>query len=329
MHYFVISLSNLLNCGIINERRGDTMNLNNTLSYVKEKGRKLDYYLILNQLSKQSYDEEIIDELLKYQNDDYGFGQGLEPDVQTPSSSVLASNIAIKILNDVASPRKEGIIKGLVNYFISQYIPETRSFNFVPNNVNDFPRAIWWNGDVNSNFGYFNPTPEVVGFLFMNRAYIENFEIESLVDFVSEKIICEISKINKPHSLYSVIKFYENLDSKRQNNLRNLIIDKTKELISTNRDEWKNYAPQPYKLITSKGHPLYFEYKDTINENMEFLLESISDNSVWMPEWNWGQFEELYFSNIQYKWMGFLTFERLKILDVFGYLDKQDDFEIE
>jgi hypothetical protein len=298
------------------------MDLNKTLAYVDKKGRKLDFYLILNLISDKSYDEEIIDELLKYQNADGGFGHGLEPDASTPSSSVLASDIAIEVLNEVSSPEKNAIIKKLVQYLISQYNEECKSFEFVSKDVEEYPCAIWWTGDTNENFDYFNPTPEVVGFLYKNRQYIEDFDIEALVDYVIEKIISDFPKAKSDHSLFSVYKFYQSIDIERKNKIKKMIVEKTKELICTDKEEWQNYAPQPYKLITSKEHPLYREYKNALEDNLQFLVESMDENGIWMPEWSWGQYEELFSKEICFQWMGFLTFQRLKVLLEFGFIKK-------
>lgn len=299
------------------------MNLEKMISYVKEKGRKLDYYLLLNLISNESYDEEIINELIEFQNDDGGFGHGLEPDAQTPSSSVLACDVAVEILDEIddENPRKIKIQKQLVDFYISQYDQKSKSFHFVSKDIEEFPCALWWTGEVEQNFGYFNPNPEVIGFLYKNRQYIVDFDIDSLVDDMIERIQNDFPKTDKEHSLFSVIKFYEKIDLTRQQIIEKVIIDKTRELISTDKEEWKNYSTQPYKLITSKKHPLYVEYRDVLIDNFDFLTQSIDENSVWMPDWSWGQYEELFSKDIRYQWMGFLTFQRLKVLLEFGYIN--------
>ena len=45
--------------------------------------------------------EDVLDALAVFQNEDGGFGHGLEPDLQSPNSSVLATTVAFQILRDL------------------------------------------------------------------------------------------------------------------------------------------------------------------------------------------------------------------------------------
>lgn len=295
--------------------------LNETLPYIKEKGRMLDYYLILNMFSIESYDENIVDELLKYRNDDFGFGNGLEPDLQSPSSSVLASNIAIEVLEQVSSPRKEKIINELAKYLVTQINVESKQFNFAPVDKDDYPHAVWWNGDVSSNFGYFNPTPEVAGFLFKNKEFLENLNIDELVDHIIERIVEELPNIDSEHSLFSIIKFSNGLNKERKEKLEKIINDKSKELICTEKNKWGEYVLEPYKIIDSKSHALYQEYKGSMNENMDYFLRTHTKEFVWIPEWKWGQFDDYFEEKAKFEWMGYVTYTKLKILKEFDIID--------
>jgi hypothetical protein len=60
--------------------------------FFKEEVRDLEKYLFEYYLQKGER-TRIIEELKKYQNDDSGFGNGLEPDFRQPLSSPMATSI--------------------------------------------------------------------------------------------------------------------------------------------------------------------------------------------------------------------------------------------
>lgn len=288
-----------------------------TLPFIKEKGRILDYYLVLNLVSSKNYDKEIIKELLKYRNEDLGFGNGLEPDAQTPSSSVLACNIAISILEEVNNLEKIEIIKGIIKFFLTQYDDKTKSFRFISEDTEKYPSAIWWSEATIKDFGYFNPTPEVVGFLYKYREYIEGFDIENLVDYVLKQIKTDFMSDNSEHSLYSVIKFYNSINEERKKEISEIIDLKTKEIICTDKKLWDEYRPQPHKIINSKNHPLYLEYQDILNENISFLIDKYKKEYILMPEWTWYRYDDVFENKVKYQWSGFITYGVIKVLKEF------------
>ncbi len=286
------------------------MELVKSLEFVKEYGRRIDYLLIKNLFEDCS--EVLLDELLKYQNSDGGFGHGLEPDAQLPHSSVLATDVAIQILEEIELDRKEDVIKEICAFYISKYNSELERFEFVPKEVDDFPRAVWWNYQDLASFGKFNPTPEVFAFLLKYRGYHE-FDIERKID----KLVLEIKEFlptnDQEHSLYSIISLYKQLDKVRKRLLEKVLMENIEKLMATTKDKWLEYTPEPYKLL-DKSFPLFKKYSDVYELNLSFILEQMSDDGVWYPEWQWYQFDDLFESKIKYQWMGFITYKKLKVL---------------
>ena len=64
-------------------------------TFVKEQGRDLDRRL-LSYYFEGGSDVSVLAALAVYQNDDGGFGHGLEPDLRTPASSVIATTVAFQ-----------------------------------------------------------------------------------------------------------------------------------------------------------------------------------------------------------------------------------------
>ena len=278
------------------------------LPLVKDKGRLLDYYLIKSLFGNK--DIEIINELKKFQNKDGGFGHGLEPDVRMPNSSVVATNVAIKALDFVKDKKlKEPMIKDIVSYLESVYDPKRKGFNMVSKEVDDYPHAVWWNyQDLEKNFPYGNPDPEVVGFLYKNRKHLKTLNISSLINSVIKHVISDNFKTGGMHQLMSVLYFYKRVDQ----DVKNLIHDRLHEVVSHEFDEstgeWQYYGLEPYKIYVIEPHFLNAHLEE-LGRNLSYNLEKVSTLTV-KPNWKWDQYDDV-FEEIKHEWTGHLYFDLL------------------
>ena len=71
-------------------------------TFVIDQGRELERRL-LSYYFDDGTPAAVLDELASYQNQDGGFGNGLEPDIQLPDSSVITTTIALRILREVGT----------------------------------------------------------------------------------------------------------------------------------------------------------------------------------------------------------------------------------
>ena len=146
------------------------------LPLIKEDGRMIDYYLVKGLL--ENTDKDIINELMKYQNKDFGFGKSLEPDVRLPDSSVVCTNMAVQIIDQIREQSlTEKLREKIVAYYESVYIEELGRWRMVDEKVDSYPRAIWWNYESVDSFTYGNPNPEIIGFLYQNMKYLKKINI--------------------------------------------------------------------------------------------------------------------------------------------------------
>ena len=142
------------------------MDINKAKKFVSENARSLDlavYKYFFENGSKQT----LIDELVKFQNTDGGFGNALEPDFFNPDSSPVATNDAIATLLRVnAIDIGSDIVKGIVKYLESHdsFNEEKRRWLFAIDSNKDYPHAIWWEkkGDGISGF---NPSISLAAFM--------------------------------------------------------------------------------------------------------------------------------------------------------------------
>ena len=75
-------------------------NFQKVVNYIKRNGRELDQRLFSSYFENGTK-EDVLKELKKYQNNDGGFGHGIEPDFRSPSSSPIATTMAIEYLEKI------------------------------------------------------------------------------------------------------------------------------------------------------------------------------------------------------------------------------------
>lgn len=112
--------------------------------------------------------DDVADALAAYQNEDGGFGHGLEADLFNPHSSPIQTCHAIEMLREIGYlEASHPIILGMLRYLDSGADFDEQHaqwLNVLPTN-NDYPHAVWWHyGENGSEFKY-NPTAALAGFL--------------------------------------------------------------------------------------------------------------------------------------------------------------------
>lgn len=64
---------------------------------------------------EQGNRQQVVDEMLKFRNEDGGFGHGLKMDFWNPASSPIATNAAIITLHRVGALQRESeVVRGMV-----------------------------------------------------------------------------------------------------------------------------------------------------------------------------------------------------------------------
>ena len=136
-------------------------------TFVMEQGRELERRL-LSYYFDDGTPTAVLDELASYQNQDGGFGNGLEPDLQLPDSSVITTTIGLRILREVKATSSDEIVRKAIQYLLAEYNSTQSRWPIVPQAVDEYPHAPWWNfAKTADTFGNFlaNPRAEVVGYL--------------------------------------------------------------------------------------------------------------------------------------------------------------------
>ncbi len=282
--------------------------INDHLSLIEENGRMIDYYLLKNLFEGQA--DHIITELKTFQNQDGGFGHGLEPDVRLPLSNIASTDIAVEILDEIEEDSlKIELIQDIVRYYEKTYIPEKKGWELVPPEVDLYPRAMWWNYSGVEEFGYGNPNPQIVGFLYQYQQYLTTLDIDVLMSYILNYAHDVFPHEAGKHNLISLLEFYNRMPEPIQTNLEPILQTAcNKEMENKN---WEQYCFQPYELALIC--PKFIEGKEELlQENLAYFQVKLA-NGLIQPNWHWGQYDKE-FETAKKEWSGYMTYNVIKAL---------------
>ena len=83
----------------------------------------------------------LVDEMLKYQNVDGGFGGGFEPDIHTPDSTTISSAEAIILSQDFGLDLSADWAKNLLSWYENTVKDTPDIWERVPKSIYDHPHA--------------------------------------------------------------------------------------------------------------------------------------------------------------------------------------------
>ena len=111
--------------------------------FVGAKGRLLDAVLLQYALGEGSGTDALV-ALAPYQNDDGGFGHGLEPDLRTPASTAIATSTAMQMLRRIKAPADHPLVEDVVAYLVETVDRDQGVWPIIGPEVDEAPHAPWW-----------------------------------------------------------------------------------------------------------------------------------------------------------------------------------------
>ena len=271
-------------------------------------------------------EQEIINELKKFQNADGGFGHGLESDFRLPYSSPMATSVGIRHLSklDKSEETKE-MIKESISYLESCFDKNRNGWFAVPKEVNNFLHAPWWHYNeeegmtvIDKNWG--NPSAEIIAYLYKYKEYVKKLDVDSLVEFAINHIE-NILEFNSEHEIFCYIKLYEVLPEGLQKRLESRIQVAINQLIEYEEEKWIEYVPTPVDFVSSPDMCKFGIKESKLIDNLDFIIKQLESNGRINPPWG----ESFYMEDLKpayNEWIGVLTLNALTILDKYERIEK-------
>lgn len=255
----------------------------------------------------------ILNEMLKYQNTDGGFGNGFESDILLPLSAAIPSAEAIFQAYDFGLDCTAQWFSKLLCFFENSLMDIPSFWEEAPKEFMEYPHAPWWNYSPNT---VFSPNPcGVIASAFILYGTEKQKEIgytvaKRCLEFLLSDTFCG------DHDSYNLMKLVESLQYINSPLITNEIIEAMKRRIADNvcydDSKWNEYYPQPLDFADSPESQWYECVAEGIEHNFEYWLNNLNENGVWTPNFSWGVDSDIS-KQVTDNWKGYITVRRVRI----------------
>jgi len=293
-------------------------------SYIYEQGRALDARLFDFHFADGSA-QSVLSELARYQNDDGGFGHGLEPDVRTPASSAVATQQAFDMVRAVGADASEPLVQRAVRYLLDTFDDDRGVWPIVPPQVEDAPHAPWWTyANSAENFGGFlvNPRAALVGHLHSYAALVPS----DLLDDLRHTVVTHLDPMPDEMGMFD---FFCYLTLAEAENMpaadRARVVAKLKRAaprsVEMDPSRWDAYVLMPLDVAPAPDALLADAIpSDAIQANLDRLIDTQLADGSWPIPWSWSVIDEDAWAQAEREWKGHLAVAHLCTLRAFDRL---------
>jgi hypothetical protein len=297
--------------------------------FLKTEARHLDRALFEHRFEKAPAERVIIG-LGRYHNDDGGFGHALEPDVRVPSSSALATGIALSVLKELGCSSDHPMVTGAIQFLRETFDEQTGVWRVLPPDANDYPHAPWWHnggGSLARTFDNFLiiPRAQLVGLLHHYSVLVP----ADWLDTVTEDAVTAIETLEDDvfggggDTLRYALDLAEaeglprRFEDRVAPRLRDLVV----RAVCRDPQEWSGYCTTPLKVAPVPQSLVADALWDDLQTHLDYVIDQQTPDGTWEPTWTWGDFYSDVWKAAKHEWRGYLTLETLTSLHAFERID--------
>ncbi len=266
----------------------------------------------------------VLKELSAFQNQDGGFGHGLEPDFHLPDSTPMATSVGLRILNNLSSSklRDEMIAKALQYLRGVFYLNRVGWFSVTPE-VNEFPHAPWWTYDISTkmtpiDMSWGNPSAELLGYAYSYQNFMLNWPIDTYIEHALQYFERK-PDFKSEHELFCFLHLYHHLSSDLRVRLEKNLQKGINALVVIDKEKWSSYVPQPLDFLIFPEDNLWRISEENIRKNLQFYITLFEKETLISPNWEWSSYPS-HWSLAKKEWTGVLTLKYLRRLQDFGVI---------
>lgn len=303
-------------------------------AFIYDKGRPLERLLFEHEFERAPA-WPVLDGLAEFQNDDGGFGHGLEPDSLTPASGALATSVGLKVLADIGAPASHPLVRAAVDYLQRTIDPVGRVWRIVPVEAASAPHAPWWQQEgLEGRFNGFrlNPKADIVAQLHAlhgaaPREWLDQLTtdvVATVREFVSSSKSGGHPGGLEMHDLIGAVRLLDapGLDADVAAELRGLLAPAAVTAVRAG-GEGTGYGLKPLAVAPGPDSELAQPLAAEVLAQLDELIHQQADDGAWWPVWSWGDDSvgaPGYLSKVA--WAGVMTLEALRSLQAFGRIDR-------
>jgi len=290
-------------------------------SQLEQKARPLELALF-NYFFESGSENGVFSTIEAYQNFDGGFGHGIEPDFYLPESSPMATSMALRILSKLPkSGKRDTMVKKTITYLKTSFSVERMGWYAVPEQVNDFPHAPWWEYDKNEgktviDNSWGNPNAEILGYLCYYRDLLNNWDIVPLIEHAIH-YFQKKQEFSSEHEIFCYLHLYHYVPFHNRKRLFPNLKQAIDSLIELDSSKWYDYVPIPYKFALFPEDIEPFISSDCLHQSLFFLKGILEQQYIIKPSWEWHSYPK-HWIIAQKEWMGVLTIEALRLLSQYS-----------
>ncbi len=292
--------------------------------YIETHGRTVDQARLAFSFEEGSANA-LLGALAAYQNDDGGFGHGLEPDLRTAASSAVATQQGFNMLREVEADSSEPLVQRAVAYLLATLDKALLRWEIVPPAVEDAPHAPWWTyGESAGSDDDFqsNPRAALIGFLCEHQSLVPAPLLSQLIDAQLAHLATQPTDQGiDMHALpcYVTLANSPNLPENQRQQLVSTLVQAVQGTVATDPADFASYqllpldvAPTPDALLAGTVD------RSAVDAHLDYLIDTQLSDGSWPIPWSWAFVDEAAWAQAERDWKGFIAVSRLRMLAAYG-----------
>ena len=292
--------------------------------FIHDRGRPLERSLFAYHF-EEGFQDNVLAELMKFQNPDGGFGHGLEPDFRVPDSSALATSTALQYLRETGAGADNSLVRKAIEYLLNLYDSEHQLWPIIPLHDNTAPHAPWWAYDPAKMARWSerraNPGAQII-------AHLHYYRSLAPTDFLmecTEAMLFHLESLPDAMEMHDIGCYVFLAETKSlPEHMRTRIVGKIQRAIdctlARERPQWESYGLKPLSVVASPDSPFAPRISAEIERNLDYEIERQDADGSWAPNWSWGGAFPKAWNDAEQEWRGVLTLQTLRTLRNFGRL---------
>lgn len=265
--------------------------------------------------------DDIVFEMLKYQNPDGGMGSGFEPDVICPKSAAIPTAEAIFQAYDYDLDCTSDWMRRILAYFEQSVQKIPKYWEDCPKEAMDYPHAPWWSYQPCTVFNP-NPCGAVASAMIRYGTDSQKQLGYRIADDCLKLLISE--DFCGDHDTLNMLALVEQLISIGSPLVTDAVMTAMKRRILENTcfdpQRYHEYVFTPVDFVTSPDSIWYDTVGHGIDATFDFWFDSLNADGVWHPNFSWGIDSDIS-RQVTTDWTGYVTVKRVKILKNFNRID--------
>lgn len=291
--------------------------------FMARNARPLDWVRLRHEVDGTSK-EEVLRCLAAYQNEDGGFGHGLEPDCWNPGSSPIQTWAATEILVQVGVDTKSPILSGIWAYLGSDHgFEQGRWLASLPS-FNEHPHAPWWTfssvPDILRTWGY-NPSAALAGFVLGFGC--EHPFLEDRAVTVARAALAHLEALDLTldmHECACYLRLLMQLQKAKRDDvlpvgqLEDLLRNQVRNCLSQDTKLWQtDYVCRPSNLLLTPGNPFFPEHEVLARKEAKFIMTQVQEDGSFALPWKWDEYPEAWAISQRW-WQGQVILQNIQFV---------------